>query len=741
MAQQGPPIPAALAAGAQLPLPAINAAPPLPRTFAELFASLPDAYGGAYQAFFHDMNPDPALTGAEVRVLITHMFPTDTVPSVWLYQDRLTGQIQTVVIPHTIQGVNGPHNPWVGRTIAFASDILYGQIASIAFPDALCDRADPVRVPTIENMQAELAANGQAVFLGPYADNDPDTEEVITRRTVPVPHVYVPLVLFRSLTPREAWLQLGEAIVMDQRQADCAPLLNFLRAATVFSPLPQAAVAPAGPAGAAAAAAQQAGAPQGGAAQPGAAAAQAAGGVNVPGGAPVTLCPPTMTPNLPDAQLMEHIRRVYLRYLPALGVPDLPHHLTQQLLQSTIVLRDALEGAAVAQQQQAQAQVAAPAENKSFSAVYPGMAQGLRKLCGAGNDDELLPTFWKTFAAAGGKKNQCLPALTTLLNQRALEQDSPKIQQVVVNRLYENLQQFCVGSTDVEDLPLGLSPFIVCPAGYYKASEQRAASYYYTSVHGEGCQATLGDIKVLLPADINVPGSFHQLMEFIGAYSVLLDVLTGRDEPLAVSVRNHFFFWQNSLSEVNASIAHESAAVQTSFMLGVLRAIQLEVLHHINDRMNLELEDVRPPDFTFIVNAIRRRTFRNMPSLPSKYYKDVSRDQQAEAAVAAGLAGPKDGNAAPPAAEKPRVGTNVFATESQATPEWQQRLVDSGKSVQLLKTVGAKALPSSGDRKSKLCLSFHLRGSCFDNCRNKATHRKLTAGEKKDMEVFLAEHL
>lgn len=585
--------------------------------------------------------------------------------------------------------------------MAFASDILHGQIAAIAFPTELCERMPAVFAPTRETMQESFAANPNAVFLGPYAENDPDVEEVITRRVVPVPHAYVPLVLFRSLSPREAWLQLGEAIIQDQRQEACDVLLDFLRAASVFAQQPAAAAG----------------------AQPAAI-------------LPVTRCPADMQPLMLDPELTEHIRRTYLRYLPALGVPDVNQAITQQLLQSAMVLRDAMEGAAVAQQAQAAAD---PAPAKSFTEVYPGMAASLRKLCGAGDEDEALPLFWRTFAAATGKKGQCWPLLEALLNQRALEPDSTQIQQVLTNGFYDCIQNFRIGSTDIDNLTLGLTPFLICPAGYHKASAQRSDGFLFSSVSGDGYVTSLDEVKSLLTPAINIPSNFYQLVDFIGAYSVMLDVLTGYNEPLAVAVRHHFFFWRATVSEVVTAISREHRVAQTDFLVGVLRFIQLQVQQNINDRMNVNKPAVPPPNFQLIEDSVRNRTFRMLPSLPAQYYADIQAANEADAARAAGLPVPTGNTQS--TTQTARTSENVTATNAEANSDWQKRFLESGISIGNLKSAGFRNLPSSTDKQCKLCLSFHLRGTCFKNCRNKATHRKLQPSEAKDMEAFLVKHL
>jgi hypothetical protein len=105
--------------------------------------------------------------------------------------------------------------------------------------------------------------------------------------------------------------------------------------------------------------------------------------------------------------------------LLALAIPDVPHQIEHSLLQSSMVLRNAIQGAAVAQQ--APAAIADPALPKTFTEAYPGIAAALRKVCGAGNDDNALPMYWVTFAALGGKKQQSRALLETLVYKQALQ--------------------------------------------------------------------------------------------------------------------------------------------------------------------------------------------------------------------------------------------------------------------------------------------------------------------------------
>ena len=738
MAQQGQPYqPVAGAAAVPQPLPAIVAAPPLPRTFREYFATMPDEYDGRYAGLLEAVSPDLAVGPPNAFPYAVHLFPFDSVPSVWVHQDRGTGNLCTFIFPHVFPIHSGlPRTQWDGAVIAFASDILFGQIGSVGIGQRMFGRTEEVRVPTMATMLAQLDAAPDAPLLGPYLEEAADTEVIRTRFSMTVPHAYVPLLLFRNLSPRDAWMQVGEAVRADGREDDCAVFLNFLRAALVI-PAPDPAIAPVAIPDEVAVAAEGAEAvlpprPDEPAAPPRAQPPLAERGPTV------ATSPTYVQVLLPDAALQTHNWRYITRYLPALNTPDVNTQATAQLLQSTIALNNAIQATAEAQQVRAPAE----AEPKSFTAVFPGMALCLRKLCGAGEDDDLLPMFWRTFAATGGKKNQCSPLLESLLSQRAMEPDSTQVQQVLTSRIYEGLQQFRVGTTSLEDLTTGLSPFLVCPAGYHKAATQRANIFTYTSMAGDGCVATLDNVRALITTTINVPDNFYQLVDFIGAYSIMIDVITGPNEVLGRSLRRHHHFWRTNIADVVAALSMEVRATQTEFLVGVLRAIQLTVQRHINDKMNLTIEVVEPPDFQHIETAVYRRTFKNsMPNLPASYYAEIQPADRRQAADAAGIpvASPK---AADVGAEKGTSGgSQVYADDNMIIQDWHDRLTASGKTVADLKALGLRLLPTTQDRKHKLCLSFHLRGNCFDNCRSKATHRKASDAEQKAMDAFLTKHL
>ena len=92
-------------------------------------------------------------------------------------------------------------------------------------------------VPVVAQMAPYYAAGGGRAekLLGPFDITNEHTEDVEVRTLVHLPYRFVPLALDQQLTPRAAWTVLVGTISSKGGavEAQCAPLLSFLRAAAV----------------------------------------------------------------------------------------------------------------------------------------------------------------------------------------------------------------------------------------------------------------------------------------------------------------------------------------------------------------------------------------------------------------------------------------------------------------------------------------------------------------------------
>jgi hypothetical protein len=698
MAQQGhaanPPAIAAGNAAAQPAIANVGAAQPdAPiRTFRQVLTTKPDVFHGNYSGLLSEyaVTGTPPRTGVEVMETTLRRFPTEQVPNLFLYLGP-EGVLRTVCFIHTVETLFGqPPGPWDDVVLALASEVTHGQVTPVIVPDEFFSITPATVVPTMATMQAQWLAVPQQRFMNPFPAGTAATDSIQSRRAVPVPSLYAAFFLHQSRKPSEAWDQVGTHLLLHGKEQECGVFLNFLRMSAVAATI-------------------------------------GATGVR---SLPHLAMPVAMVPPLADEVLHNHLHRRLLMILPGLAMPVDQDHLGQQILQGTALIRATIQDHAAAQQAE---RVTARMEDKSpktFTEAYRGMAPALRKLCGAGDDDERLPDFWKIFAAVNGKKNQGFPALEQLLTARANENDSSMVQPILPAMLYEYISLFRLGSRDLENISHGLSPFLMCPVGYHKAASQEALNLQYTMVYGEGGVAGLADVKqILSSAAYNIPSDLLQLLEFIGAYSVTLDVLIGVDEPLPRALYHHFKFWQRTISAIGSALPDKASHV--ALITGVMRAIQLTAISYINTTMNLTAMVVRGPDFSHIENAITNRMFQTLPPLPAHYFTTPRSQPPVPTPTAA----------APRAPAIRTTGLPVIAPVAELHPAFLEAFASSDKRISDLKSLPAARTLLTSNKSSTLCLSYHLKGNCFDNCQSSQSHRLLVASEQNALKLFVTQHL
>jgi hypothetical protein len=134
--------------------------------------------------------------------------------------------------------------------------------------------------------------------------------------------------------------------------------------------------------------------------------------------------------------------------------------------------------------------------------------------------------------------------------------------------------------------------------------------------------------------------------------------------------------------------------------------------------------------------------FRNFPGLPNDYKQTATPDA---AAPYTALPPPPTSTPTPPAGKPPAslsartTGTLVYAPTDERVQNLHDLFQNGDKSIQVLKTL--PGLPKIKKGVGSLCLSYHLRGQCFDSCRRASTHRKLDKVESDNIQAFLAKHI
>ena len=684
MAQVDPQLlPAAFAADAAAALPAIQE-PTI--TYGARFAKMGDLYEGAYAPLLEAHDPTAQHTPASVLQTALALAANSDFPGVYAYQAPGTFEIRTV---HRLSRTNilpGRATPWDGVTFAFSGDVVPpGAITTVQLPAQAFHLTAAAIVPTATTMSERWAAQDAAVqCLGPFLADDADVTAVVIRRFTPVPYAYVQYLHNRVLTPRQAW-QVAEQVVADGRAADCEIFVNFLRAACTYR-IPAAA--------------------------------------EVAVSAAAALPAPLVVP-LADEHLLRQIGSWLVGDLPALAV-SAPGSVEQQYVATTAVVRQEF-ALARANAEAARADAKAP---KTVTEAFPTMAHELRLLCSV-DSDEALPTFWREFATAGGKKQHALPCLQQLVSRRAKDPYSAQSPIVVSVALFERVAQFRLGAPDTDDLEEGLSPFLICPQHYHLAAGTRLECNTYGMLTSGSGAPTLADLHDLTAPKLKSPRDALELTSFVGGYSCLLDVLLGEDHGAAARLRNHASFWRQNAPALASMVGSEHLS---GFLMRIMRTLQLITVEYINEALQYGAEAALP-DYGRIQDAVRHRTWQNLSLMPPHYLEAKATPlpkpvvQPSSLAMAAGLTPTPSTTAAPTAAQPNATkAVRVDAPKAQQNSDWAAKFAASSKDIRVLK---------AEDGRPKICFSYHLRGTCFEGCREHATHRALTATERTTFQAFL----
>jgi hypothetical protein len=680
------------------------AAPPAvpgrgPTTYGLLYENtnnvLQDGYGPLYHRHAIANNLDGAL------LLRQSLLASQAIPKVYLCLVRDGNDRFEIIAPHrptpyaldTIRAT-----PWDDRNFAFLGDIRPGNyIKMIEFPDAAFEITGAQRVPTLDNTTALLAANPGLNILRELAANAADSEDVETRMMVQVPQDYVRLVLGRRLTPRQAWEELGGAIIGDGREAECAHLLAWLRVALTLQANPADVTAPLPP--------------------------QNYLGLTA-----------AVFPALDDDDdLQQHRWNVVRQDLPVLDGTNV--NASDHMINLVGALRQdrATERANDDARRVIQLEPKHPSETKFRHTALDWM-----RFSGVTDEADLPPLYADL---ANADKAEHLSVLRNHLKQRVRQHGAATEQMPVASKeLLEIVKQakFSCEPHELNDLTLGLQPFGVglFVGDSLSKTAQARADGYELMLQGS-VNPTLSEQATFSTKEVRIPQDLFSTEMMICTLSIILDVLQGPAAPLAQSYR-HFCIrsWKVIATTLHIEGMHDPS-VFSQVIPGVLRWLQLHMINHIR----LLQEGARNPplpDFGLLTNLVLMHEWHQLPQLPSHYRLDLIEEKKHAPAVAPA---PAPTGSATPLKETPV--KNKLMLNPAPKDEWKTHMEASSKRLKDLEKFAPESKETDPRTKQKMsvCLSWHLLGQCYENCRRHKTHRVLSTAESQGVQKLVEEQL
>jgi hypothetical protein len=594
--------------------------------------------------------------------------------------------------------MDGQETPWDNRIFGFLGDVLGKQALTVALP-ATAFNTVQCYVYNEGRLGIELPNLNDGELFPRVTQAIPDTELLATRHIMYLPTKYAPLLLSnKGYTIKEALNILVSSFQATNFLNQAAPILNWLRMTL-----------------------------------------HASNANNR--GPPVTAL--ALVAPFVDQDLANH-RQILLHN----ALPNLYDKNDTGLNAAIIRMANAVSSQADEAHTARLAREIERDQPTLPSSKFNLLFNVLKSLLNVQEEAE-LPELWFTLAAATKKQEFSVV-------REALDAFS-KSEQAYINtapipspKLVSDLTTITFVSDHPDDLKTGVQPFVVMDGSedYRLASQELARNYTLLSEREFGLNfADLDHFK--LPKDLRAhPITFFELEKSLGLFGNLIHVVLGPRHPLTAHYR---IFWQSFTKQFRNQLHYEIDTRRIIKPVHILRNIQLICFHWFQAKRSFVIPS--DPQFLDILTRISLSLYTN-PTLPSALYHliaprlptkpafpDINRlkgDDDTSTTIT-GLSTLTPGSTLTGSAlTSLSTRSGLFVKNPSVDTALQSLLPATMKIADL---VGSDPVPVGEDSKP-ICLSYHVRGGCFSNCRRKDNHaRTLSTSEKAQLSNWMADQM
>ena len=548
--------------------------------------------------------------------------------------------------------------------------------------------ANTVLVPTVPFLLTQLAADPTLESLGPYAVGDANTEVVRSRYLIPIPFKYVNIFLASGITPRRFFLEVYPLMVTDQIDQDCQSLIRFMQIALTLPGPGQRSI--------------------------------------------LEVALPVAPPR--DTRLLDIRDAIIQHHFPALN------HSLVGLQQSQIAVQ--LSHLNQQMQQNRADDQARIADTKAISMeTHYGRSKldSLIFLSRVANEQGLAP-IWLRIPKLKSKKKDVVNLITELMNEHKEQIGAPHLTVSFNLAMAESLLAMQFDMVHRDSLQTGLNLFL------FGDIDEEASLILNNQINllMSGVTTTLADAKSALKTNVTMPPGDGGSLRYVQRFLVFLMSILPDAHPLINWVQMHY--------QDMDSFRHDFATWQhpTDATLSPARGIyHLKWLSNVTSSYfkaqkrspaNIEL-----PDACFI----RKQIQNEMPWAPL-LSENFIRDYKVKEFC--GIYGPAPppslpsfgGLTSPPGAPPPPPDVRAPG-ERAANLHYNAGLFDvfknrgkSGKyaSRMIRNKINSgelPALPLSKVDGEPMCLPFHVKGMCNEQCKRKPDHVNYNGNELTEL--------
>ena len=393
---------------------------------------------------------------------------------------------------------------WDGRAFVAKGDFVHGMLPVVEFPATAFHLQNQVRVATAAAIDQFFTANANATALGPFAAGDADTEVIRPRTCMFVPPTLISILLSTPLTPREAWTRLRGELVRQGLEAECAPLVDWLRAALTKA-------------------------------------------LNHPDSISASARQLPTAPIL-DQALMNHRHTLVIRDLPARNAAVTTGADAAMINAGIGNLTNTIRQGQIEEQNRLDAKA-----NKMPRDYFKAETQNLCNLCHV-PDQAGLPPIYLELARASNKREE------RRLLQSRLDQERTRvnrhIQITATTELYTLVSMLMFRMTDIDNLSSGLNPFIFCQHNPHDEEAALRSATLHDALYSDHARATVQELQAMLKGSANnasiLPPSHLHGITMLCKHLIALRVLLPAAHPAIAATQQFITTWQARATEMQA---------------------------------------------------------------------------------------------------------------------------------------------------------------------------------------------
>jgi len=674
--------------------------PPLKHTtFASYYRDeTKDPFSSRYPAVltrFDPMGDNPQAADTLLEAVVGN----PSVPSTFLCCASIHGARPRIYVLHAFSKYfpswDGRTSPWDNRIFGFLGDVMEDTALTVAIPSTAFNVLQCVTYSNAR-LSTELPHMGNTDLLPRLNANAADAVIVQTRSLMYLPSKYAYLLMSnKGYGVKETWTILAPAFQADNFMPHVSPIINWLKASWHTT------------------------------------------GVNNRG-SPITSV--ALVSPFADQDLTAHRNTLLYNMLPTLRHQQDPGLNTALIQMANAVASQAAEAHTARLAKELEKERPTMPSTK-YGVLFPTL-QLLLNI----TDEANLPELWFSLAAAP-KKQEFSVVRDALDSFSRSPQAFINTAPIPTPKLISDLNTITFVADHPDDLKSGIQPFIVMDGSeeHRSAAQELARNYSLLSEGEFGLQySDLAHLK--LPKELRAhPTTFFELEKSLGLFGNLLQVVLGAGHPLTVHYR---LFWEAFQRQYRNQLHFEIDSRRIIKPVHILRNLQLICYHWFQAQRSHSSPST--PQFLDILTRISLSTYYN-PALPSAMYQLIAPKQPKTLIIDSNKSNhDDDANTASTGLSTLTPGSTLLSGGGRSTTSRSgtfiknpnvdtslQGLLPSG--IKINDLVGSDAAPM-GDDNTPYCLSYHIRGGCFSNCRRKDNHTKaLSQADKQKLSNWIVD--